>query len=79
MDKEQFVKKIGERVRELRLSKGISLYELGFLGSFDKAAISKIENGKKEMTIYSLAKICQSLDISIEEFFEGFPPLESMN
>lgn len=75
MDKEAFINKVGERLKELRIEKGLSLNELGLLGSFDKQALSKIENGKKEMTVYSLAKICQSLGISLEDFFKGFPSL----
>jgi transcriptional regulator with XRE-family HTH domain len=68
-DKEEFIKFIGSRIREIRTQKGLSLSELGLLGNFDKHALSKIENGKKEITIYSLKGICDSLGISFKDFF----------
>ena len=72
-EKEAFKAAIGERVRKIRKDKAISLSELGLLGSFDKQALSKIENGKKEITVFSLKKVCQSLGVSLKEFFsEGF-------
>lgn len=77
MDKEEFVNKLGKRIKEIRTSKGLSLYELGLRGAFDKQALSKIENGRKEITTYSLLKICRSLEITLEEFFMGFEGGES--
>lgn len=71
-DKDSFTIQLGTQLRKIRKQKGISLAELGLRGDFDKHALSKIENGKKEITVYSLQKICISLEISIEEFFTGF-------
>ena len=71
-DKDSFTLHLGTHLRKIRKQKGISLAELGLRGDFDKHALSKIENGKKEITVYSLQKICISLEISIEEFFAGF-------
>ncbi|MGN6645689.1 MAG: helix-turn-helix domain-containing protein [Cytophaga sp.] len=71
-DKDSFTIQLGVQLRKIRKQKGISLAELGLRGDFDKHALSKIENGKKEITVYSLQKICISLEITIEEFFEGF-------
>lgn len=71
-DKDSFTFQLGTQLRKIRKQKGISLAELGLRGDFDKHALSKIENGKKEITVYSLQKICTSLEISIEEFFVDF-------
>jgi transcriptional regulator with XRE-family HTH domain len=72
IDKDDFALKMGVQLKKIRKEKGISLGELGLLGDFDKHALSKIENGKKHITVYSLQKICASLNISIEEFFKNF-------
>ena len=61
IDKDTFTEKLGTQLRKIRKQKGISLSEMGLLGDFDKHALSKIENGKKEITVYSLQKICTSL------------------
>jgi transcriptional regulator with XRE-family HTH domain len=72
IDKDSFTLKLGAHLRKIRKAKDISLSELGLRGDFDKHALSKIENGKKEITVYSLQKICLSLEITIEEFFKEF-------
>ena len=72
VDKEAFALKIGLRLKKIRTDKGVTLGELGLLGDFDKHALSRIENGLKQITVYSLQKICTSLNITLEEFFEGF-------
>jgi transcriptional regulator with XRE-family HTH domain len=72
IDKDSFTLKLGVHLRKIRNEKDISLSELGLRGDFDKHALSKIENGKKEITVYSLQKICHSLEITIEEFFKEF-------
>jgi len=72
IDKDDFALKMGAQLKKIRKEKGITLGELGLLGDFDKHALSKIENGKKHITVYSLHKICESLNISIKDFFDGF-------
>ncbi len=72
IDKEAFALKIGVRLKKIRTDKGISQAELGLLGDFDKHALSRIENGLKQITVHSLQKICTSLDITLEEFFKDF-------
>ena len=66
LHKDTFTLKLGAQLRKIRKEKDISLSELGLRGDFDKHALSKIENGKKEITVYSLQKICHSLEITIE-------------
>jgi len=72
IERETFTKALGVHLKKIRKEKGITLSELGLRGDFDKQALSKIENGKKQVTIYSLHKICVSLEMTLEEFFKGF-------
>ena len=44
-------KRFGKRIREYRLEHQISQYVLGTILSYTQAEISKIENGKKDITI----------------------------
>lgn len=71
MDKETFIKKLGSHLKKVREEKGLSLNELGLQGDFDRQALWKLENGKKHLTVYSLYKICDSLGITVDEFFKG--------
>ena len=72
MDKDAFVKKLGSHLKKVREEKGLSLNELGLRGDFDRQALWKLEKGQKHLTVYSLYKICDSLDITIDDFFKGF-------
>lgn len=70
--REALAKKVGLHLKKVRLGKKLSLGELGLRGDVDKYELSKIENGKKVINLYTLMKICDALEITIEEFFKGF-------
>lgn len=71
-EKDAFYKKLGNQVKKLRKEKGLTLGELGLRGDLDKHVLSRVENGKKKINVYSLNKICEALEITPEEFFKGF-------
>lgn len=58
--------KIGQRIIALREQKQITQEKLSELTGLDRANISKIENGRCNVTIDILQKICDTLDASIE-------------
>lgn len=72
MDKDVFVKKLGAHLKKIREEKGLTLNELGLRGDFDRQALWKLEKGEKHLTVYSLYKLCESLDMTVDEFFKGF-------
>ncbi len=57
MDKEQLKKKIGQRIVELRIQKGWSQSDLARACNKDRQAMGKLENGKVNLTIYSLLEV----------------------
>lgn len=64
-------RKIGEKLRELRLQAGHSNYEYwGYQIGISKRVIWKAENAKG-INLDSLLKILQALKVSPEEFFKG--------
>lgn len=65
---------IGERVRELRLARGITSQEkLGELASdLHRTFIGRVERGETNISIESLASITRALGVSLAEFFEPF-------
>jgi len=62
---------VGIRLQQLRKSRNISQEKFAFICGLDRTYISSIENGKRNVTILSLLKICNSLDISIYDFFNS--------
>jgi len=66
--KEQ-LKKIGQRLRDLRKGKGYSNYELfAFDNEIARAQYGRYKNGE-DLRISSLIKVLEALDISLEDFF----------
>jgi transcriptional regulator with XRE-family HTH domain len=70
ISKQKFQKEIGKRIREVREKKGISLKEFESRdNALDRSELSKIENGQKSPTLYTLYKIAFVLDVDLVEFF----------
>lgn len=67
MEINQLQQKIGERIRELRESKGISQQNLAAICNFEKANLSRIEAGRTNPTISTLFKISQALKTTIAD------------
>lgn len=61
--------KIGDRIRQLRNAKGISQEELAHLADLDRTYITSVENGKRNISIVNIEKICKALEISLSKFF----------
>lgn len=62
--------KVGENIREIRKKKGLTLTELASLSGHSAPFLSQIENGRVNINLTTLAKICNGLDISIASLFE---------
>jgi len=76
-NKDDFTKKqlqnLGKRLRELRIAKGYTNYELfAYDNKIPRAQYGRYENGQ-DLRFSSLLKILKALDITLEEFFQkGF-------
>lgn len=57
---------IGERIAEIRQAKGLSIRQLAEASGVNFANIYKIENGKYNVSIDILGKICDALDYRID-------------
>jgi transcriptional regulator with XRE-family HTH domain len=66
----QLQQKIGEHIRFLRESKGISQQNLAAICNFEKANLSRIEAGRTNPTISTLYKISQALEVTISELVD---------
>lgn len=72
-EQQKIIKKIGARLKALRIEKGHTSYEVfAFENDIDRSQYGKYERGA-DMRISSLVKVLTALDISVDEFFsEGF-------
>jgi transcriptional regulator with XRE-family HTH domain len=66
-EKSEILVKFGNRVRQLRLQKGLSQEELAHLANFHRTYIGMIERAEKNITLINIEKIAVSLEVNINE------------
>lgn len=73
LETEEELVRLGERIKQLRIKKGYSSYEIfAFENGINRAQFGRYERGE-DLRYSSLLKVCGALGISIKEFFsQGF-------
>jgi transcriptional regulator with XRE-family HTH domain len=66
-------KRFGERVRELRLAKGLSQEELAFRAKIHRTYLGGIERGERNPALKNIAAIAGALGVSLAALF-AFDP-----
>jgi len=64
------LKILGERIRKLREKKGLSQENFSLSIGMDRTYYSSVENGKHNITINNLKKICGGLNITLSELLK---------
>ena len=62
-------KELGERVRNLRLAKGLSQEELAFRAGMHRTYLGGIERGERNPALKNIAAIAEALDVTLPELF----------
>ncbi|WP_072546658.1 helix-turn-helix domain-containing protein [Mediterranea massiliensis] len=70
MNEQQLFIKIGDKIREKRLEKGISQQDLAAKCNFEKANMSRIEAGRTNLTIKTAFKISCALGIKLKDLVD---------
>jgi transcriptional regulator with XRE-family HTH domain len=66
-------KRIGERIRYLRLKKSMGLVELGKHTGLSASFLSQLETGRVVPTLRNLARIAMVFSKDLQYFFESAP------
>ena len=61
---------VGRRIRDLRSEMGLSQEKLALKADLDRTYLAGVENGKRNLSIKSLEKIINALEVSFQEFFK---------
>jgi transcriptional regulator with XRE-family HTH domain len=61
---------LGERIRELRKSRGLTQEQLAELVEIEQKHVSRLELGKSYPTIERLEKIAQAVNVPLQTFFD---------
>lgn len=79
MTEVQLLKKIGQRIKEIREKKGISQDNLGIRMSldrpktvkeYDKSNVSRLESGKTNPRVFTLYRVASALEVSLDELLK---------
>lgn len=78
MTEVQLLKKIGQRIKQIREQKGITQDKLGIdmgmdkraLKEYDKSNVSRLESGKINPRIFTLYRVSQALGVTIDELMK---------
>ncbi len=73
LESEDQLKKLGERIRQLRIAKGYSSYEyFAYEHNISRAQFGRYENGQ-DIRLSTLVKVINAFGMTLHEFFsEGF-------
>jgi transcriptional regulator with XRE-family HTH domain len=63
--------RFGQRVRQLRVKKGLSQVEMAYQFGIDRGHISEIETGKKNVCLPLLEVLAKGFGISVSELMKG--------
>ena len=72
MDKSEILKKVGKRIKEVRLQKGISQADLvgRMQGEIDPTNISRIESGRTNPTVFTLFRLAEALEVDAKDLLD---------
>ena len=59
----------GDRLREIRLKKGVSQEALALAADLHRTYVSSVERGERNVSIVNIARIAAALDVPIRDFF----------
>lgn len=62
---------IGERIKELRDAKNLSQQDLANAADMERSFITHIETGKRNISVDTLQKVLEALEISFTDFFNS--------
>lgn len=65
-----FNKKLGLRIRELRLTKGIKQGELADMLNMERSNLTRIESGKQRPNDDNLIKLAEIFEVEIKDIFD---------
>ena len=69
-EKETLKKNFGKNVKAIRESRGLSLQEVADRCKLDESNISKIEHGKRDSSLTTMAELAHGLGVTLAELFK---------
>lgn len=71
MQREELQRRLGKRIRELRLKRGWTRDVFADKSGFHRAQVGAFERGELNVTLASLLLLAQTLKIKVVDLFKG--------
>jgi transcriptional regulator with XRE-family HTH domain len=71
LQREEIQRRLGARIRALRLKRGLTQDEFADKSGLHRAQVGAFENGRMNITLASLHLVAQTLDVRIADLFKG--------
>lgn len=69
MDEEVFIMQLAERIKQLRVEKGMTQLDVASKMGIDDSSYRKIESGRTNPISRTLYKLAEALDVSVSQLF----------
>jgi transcriptional regulator with XRE-family HTH domain len=63
--------KIGKRITQLRKEKNLSQQKFSYEADIERSFLTHVEKGRKNISVGTLQRILEGLEISIKDFFDS--------
>lgn len=63
------IEKFGKRIKELRELNNLSQLDLEIISGINRTEISRIENGLKNIEFFTIVKLAEALEVSMNQIF----------
>lgn len=70
MFEEDFYKKVGKRIQQIRLEKAMTQLDVAALCNYEKSTISRIESGRTNLTLKTLYLLSKALNVSMKDLVD---------
>ncbi|HQW94263.1 MAG TPA: helix-turn-helix transcriptional regulator [Saprospiraceae bacterium] len=70
IDAQEYQKKFGQRIKQLRISINFSQLDLAVACGLEKTAISRIENGRTNITLKTALILRAALNVELKDLFD---------
>lgn len=64
-EEKTYLRRIGNRIRELRIEANLSQEKLAFACNLDRTYIGSVERGERNISVINLRKIAEALTIKV--------------
>ena len=65
----EFLRELGDRVKSIRIRKGMTHLDIAVLSKVNRTHLYKIENGELNCRVITLKKIADSLEVEMNKLF----------